>query len=301
MKIKSSIRISIISVIMLAGFLFWQNQASAQLGITITPLRFNLEEEPGSSVGGRITVINPNDFNLRVTPGFRDFRVLGENAGIQWLPDDIENPYKMSHWIRLSKREIILRPKEERQVIFTIRVPKDASAGGHYAAIIFRGSNVGDSDSAISSFPSVGALIILNVKGEVIKTGEILALSGPRVINKGPTKFEGKFKNTGTTHYKTNAVLSIRNLFGPKDEIEFDEKFLYPNVIRNIETAWEKKRPFGLYFATLAFIDGEGEKHSETIIVFGFPWKIVLTWFLIALVVAYTLRILRRKFKIVRA
>src|SRR3989344_7658264 len=146
----------------LGSFLLYPSIASAAAGITIAPVKYKLDVERGQVVENTITVANPNDFILKVRAEFQDFKVT-ENNNIQWLPGDIENPYKMIDWIRIRQDVITLKPKEEQSVPFKVIVHKNATAGGKYAAVFFTGVIEGGGN--IGAVPRVGALIILNVKG----------------------------------------------------------------------------------------------------------------------------------------
>jgi len=267
------------------------------VGITITPLKYKIETDPGKVISKTITVINPNDFDLRVQAEFQDFKV-DKNNNIQWLPPNIENPYKMSDWIDISREIITLKPKGERSVPFTIRVPVDARPGGHYAAVFF--TAVLDQEGTVGAVPQVGSLIILNVSGDVKKTGQFLDFSGPFFIDKGPINFVLRFLNTGTTHYEIKADITIKKILGSKETISSQIKFVYPDIEREIKAQWSKKRLFGIYRATAKIIDGEGNEHILSKSFIAFPYKLGLIGLAILIVLYFLYRRFKKKFKLVR-
>lgn len=274
--------------------------AQGPIGVSIIPLKWEINADRGEVIRKTVTTVNPNDFTLKVVPEFQDFRVL-EGAGIQWIPADVENPYRMTDWIRISTEPITLKPRGEIELPFTITVPRNASVGGHYAAIFFR-AVVDSSGGNVGSIPRVGALIIFNVNGTVNKGGEISEFSVAKFVDQGPVKFQLSLKNTGTSHYEPNAQVSIQSIFGPRIKISSEKgKLIYPGVSRNLKTEWNKKYPLGLYFATLTFIDGDGVSHSKMVWFVGFPWKYVLTVFAILAALRYLYLYLKKRFKIVRA
>lgn len=297
-------KISLVSLfILLPGLVFgFALTVYAQpIGLTITPLKYDITANPGETVEKTITVINPNEGLLTVVAEFQDFRVIeekGENT-IQWLPPDIENPYKMIDWIIINQAPIRLGAKGEATVPFKIRIPRNAGVGGHYAALFFK-AELESAAGGIGAVPRVGALILLNVQGDISKTGEFLDFQAPFLVNKGPVKFAIKFKNTGTAHYKITANIDIKNIFGQKTTVSSQEKFVYPGTERTIEAEWNKKRPIGIFRAKATIIDGEGKKYSQKQWFIGFPLKPLLIALGAVIVLCYAYRLLKRKFKIVK-
>jgi hypothetical protein len=269
------------------------------VGVSITPLKWEISANPGETIRQNVTAINPNDFILRVVPEFQDFRVL-ENAGIQWIPADVENPYRMTDWIRISTEPITLKPKGQTEVPFSIVVPRNASVGGHYAAIFFR-AVVDSSGGNIGSIPRVGALIIFNVNGQVKKSGEITRFSAPRFVNRGPINFNLSLKNTGSVHYLPTTEITIQNIFGPRTKIQVEkDKLIYPGVSRQLKAIWNKSFPLGIFWAQANFTDGDGQAHSKSVWFVGFPWKYFLILFAIAVALRYSWIWFKKKFKLVR-
>ncbi len=272
------------------------------IGLTITPLKYDISANPGQTVEKTITIINPNEGPLSVVAEFQDFRVIeesGENT-IQWLPPDIENPYKMIDWIIIDRSPIRLGSKGEATIPFKIRIPRNAGVGGHYAALFFK-AELESAAGGIGAVPRVGALILLNVQGDVSKAGELLDFKAPFLVNKGPVKFETIFKNIGTAHYQITANVDIKNIFGRKTTVNSQEKFVYPGTERTVEAEWNKKRPIGIFSAKVTVIDGEGKEYSQSKWFIGFPLKPLLIALGAVIVLYYAFRLLRRKFRIVKA
>ncbi len=271
----------------------------AAIGISVAPIKYKFEVDPGQTVDSSIVVSNPNEFSIKVRAEFQDFKVTEDN-NIQWLPSDIENPHKMSDWIKIRRDTISLKPKEDVSIPFKIQVPQKATAGGKYAAVFFTGVLAEGEGGNIGAVPRVGALIILNVKGDLKKTGEFMDFSGPTLANSGPVNFKISFLNTGTTHYETRADITVRNLFWKSNSFSSEVKFVYPNIKRELNAQWDKKALLGIYTVKAKVLDGEGNAYEKSKIVIGFPYK-----YLIALVVVlsglfYFYRWFKKKFKLVR-
>mgnify|MGYP001579144895 CR=1 FL=1 len=280
-----------------AAFLFLPSSASAAVGITIAPVKYKFDVDPGQIIENTITVANPNDFVLKVRAEFQDFKVTEDN-NIQWLPGDIENPYKMSDWIRIRQDVITLKPKEDQSVPFKVIVPKNATAGGKYAAVFFTGVIEGGGN--IGAVPRVGALIILNVKGDLKRTGELLNFSGPRFVNNGPVNFTLSYLNTGTTHYEAKADFTVKNFFWKSGAFSSEVKFVYPNIKRDLKATWNQKALLGIYTVKAKVLDGDGNVYEKSKLVIGFPYLYLLILIVILSVLFYLYRWFKKKFKLVR-
>jgi len=267
------------------------------VGITVFPIKYKIEADPGQIINKTFTVVNPNDFELSVKAEFQDFKV-DKNNNIQWLPADIENPYKMSDWIDISQEVITLKPKEKKSLPLTITVPADARPGGHYAAVFFTG--LLEQKGTVGAVPRVGSLIIMNISGDLIKTGEFLDFCGPIFIDKGPVNFTLTFLNTGTTHYEVKANIEIKKILGPKKTIFSEPNFVYPDIERKLKAQWNEKRPFGIYKATAKIIDGEGNEHILSKTFVAFPWKISLVILVILIILYFAYRRFKKNFKLVK-
>ena len=294
--------ISILSVFILplvfASFLLYPSNASAAIGITIAPVKYKLEADPGQVIQNAITVANPNDVTIKVKAEFQDFKVT-EGNNIQWLPGDIENPYKMSEWINIRQDVITLKPQEEISVPFKISVPRNATAGGKYAAVFF--TSTFESGGDVGAVPRVGALILLNIKGDLKRTGELLSLNGPRFVNNGPVNFTLSYLNTGTTHYEAKADFTVKNFFWKSGSFSSEVKFVYPNIKRDLNATWDKKALLGIYTVKAKVLDGDGNIYEKSRLVIGFPYKYLLILVGILLALSYLYRWFKKKFKIVRA
>lgn len=287
----------VVSSFVFASFLLFPNYLSAATGITIAPIKYKFDAKPSQVLESAITVANPNDFILRVKAEFQDFKVT-EGNNIQWLPSNIENPFKMSDWVRIRQDIITLKPKEELSVPFKIRVPDNATAGGKYAAIFF--TSVIEGEGNIGAVPRVGALIILNVAGDLKKTGELISFDGPRFVNAGPVDFALSFLNTGTTHYETKANFTVKNFFWNSGSFPSETKFVYPNIKRDLKATWNKKVLIGIYSVSAKIFDGEGNVYEKSRLVIGFPYKYLIIFAGILTILFGLYRWFKKKFKIVR-
>lgn len=306
MESRSRFNLSILwSVLLLClilsiGFLFspFYYTSAKSVGVSITPLKYDISAKPGDVIEQVVTAINPNDFPISVLPEFQDFKL--EENGITFIPPDADNPWKMSDWINIQTEPIRLEPKEYHNVPFTITVPENAGSGGHYAAVFFKIVDSGEGEG-FGATARVGSLILLNVLGDFRKTGEFIDFQTPIFWNKGPIVFKTSFRNTGTAHYDITAKVSIYNFLGfKKYQTVSETRFITPQVTRYLTAKWEKTWPTGIFKATAVVTDGEGVQHTKTAWFIGFPWVWGLAGLGVLVILYFVFRIIRRKFRIVK-
>ncbi|TSC90979.1 MAG: hypothetical protein CEN90_706 [Parcubacteria group bacterium Licking1014_17] len=291
------IKLLFVVVLSLAFLVFLAKHALAEYGVSVSPIRYSFEAKPGSVIEDTLVIINPNDFAIKGETEFQDFKII-EGNDIQWIPGDVENPYKMSDWFDINRNEITLGPKEEVRLPFKVEIPATATVGGHYAALFFKGIIEGGVGS-VGVVPRVGSLVLLNVLGEMKRTGQLIGLSVPSFVSNGPIKLTASFINTGTTHYETKADFSIKNFFWKSADMSSKSVFVYPEVKREVTTEWNNKFPFGVYTAQVSMKDGEGNTYQKSKIFVGLPYKYLLIFLGVVIVLWAGVVWFKKKFKLV--
>jgi len=302
-RISRRVFASFIVSLVVVGFFSFAQLSSAQedtVGISISPLTFELTANPGDTLVSEVGIINKGSSPLPITIKAEDFTAAGETGGVI-IEEDGNETYSLAKWIKVNPKNIILEPNERRVISFEIIIPTDGEAGGHYGSIVaFTGGN-GDSEnednvgSAVSM--KVASLILLNVSGEVIENMDVLNFSAPEFQEYGPVSFEMRFKNKGTVHIKPRGFITITDMFGNKvKDLEFPSKNVLPGSIRKIETEWDGGFLIGKYTAMVVGSYGNSnEPFVSNIITFTvFPWKLALS-ILIAILFVLTLLFLSRK------
>jgi len=289
----------VILIVGMGAVLFFPNfsRAAGPIGITVAPPKYIIETDPGQVHHKEIIVINPNNFPMEVRPEFQDFKIT-EGNNIQWIPGDVENPFRITDWIEISVDSITLAPNGDAKIPFSIRVPKDASAGGHYGAVFF--TPVIDESGDIGSVPRVGALVILNVSGDISRTGEMTGFKSPIIVTSGPVMFKLDFLNTGTTHYESEGEILVRGITGGKTVLTTEKKFVYPNISREIKALWDVENPFGIYWVKATILDGAGKEYVRNRIMIAIPLLKAIVALFIFSVLYVMWRSFKKRFKIVK-
>lgn len=235
MKIKKyTIIIKSLIVFLFLSFFFIPNFSSA---LTLSPPRVEFEADPGTSVLGKIKLINDEGQDKILYSSFENFEAKGETG----TPSFIESTEDLAGWITTDKK-IILKAGEETVINYYINIPTEAEAGGHFAAIFWNTSPPENTQIAVGA--KIGMLILLRVSGDIREEGGILEFStknNQKFYNSLPVDFYYRFQNSGADRAKPNGEIKIKNIFGLVSERinanPVDGNVL-PQSIRRFETSW---------------------------------------------------------------
>lgn len=279
-------------LILLAGQLMFVFSASAaeEMKITITPPLIKNNVEKGQTWSSVIKVTNNTLSDLPVYTQVMDFKSREDGAGPQFITEknDAEsNQFLASSWVNIEAGPINIPAQESVEIPFVIKVPADASPGGHYAAILIGNQSSGEvAGTAIKISSQVSSLLFLSVKGEVVERGDIREFSTDKnVYQEAHADLTVRFENTGNVHLQPQGEIGIYNIFGKQVE-----KFLvnqssgdYGNVlpasIRKWIFTWDgSKSPFsmGRYRADLILSYGNQSKETKNASLFF--WVINYKW-----------------------
>lgn len=281
--------------------LFKIEAASAQLSISIYPLSFTANVNPGDTWRGSVTVINPNDYAIAVSPEKENF-IGGAEGDILLTEHDQE--FGLSSWINYeSNKEVVLAPGERRKIDFEVTVPQNAQPGGHYGAVLFRGKEIekkATQDSGLGISGRVGSVMLFEVSGDVKKEGKISEIIIPKFITHGPLDVSFKVQNTGNTFFLPEGRVEFNN-FGIKIEGTWEPRVVFPGFDRTFKTTLNKKYLFGPIKTTILAKMSDGTELTPMSVTI-WAWPIKETGiFLIILGILWLLKIwLLKNFKIVK-
>lgn len=250
---------------------------AAGVSITLRPVKFVLELQPGASYTDSVIITNNGETPLTLNPTFEDFIPTGE-ANISFVPD-AGGASSLAGWVRIAELSVTLQPKEERRIPFTISVPADAVPGGHFAVIFFNaaeGNAVASGTSGVGIQPRVGSLLMVSVPGDVDRGGRIASLTGPRFVERGPLGFDVVIENTGSVHYQPEGTVAITNIFGKTVATGvLDGLFVFPKTSRTMKAVVAGDRYYwGPLKATVEATDGAGQTHRASVRLWAWPWRI---------------------------
>jgi P pilus assembly chaperone PapD len=110
--------------------------AYAQVSIEASPLRVEIQAQPGSSHTQAVTVTNPGQQTVRVRATLSDW-YLSRDGAPQFETPAPDRAYAASEWVRFAPPEFMLEPGAKGVVRFTVTVPPTAEAAGYRTGILF--------------------------------------------------------------------------------------------------------------------------------------------------------------------
>ncbi len=281
-------------ILVIGGMILSQVVFAQGITIGISPVTFELTSNPGDVIVNQLKVYNPSDSTIGIKMEVEDIAPTGEAGHVIVEPAETET-YSLASWITTEPSEFTLKPKEQKFVNFTIRVPANAEPGGHYGTVLAGTKTVtgpGATGAAIAQ--RVGALVLLSVSGEIKEELVVKGFSVPSYSEYGPINFTIRFENKGTLHVKPRGFVTITDFRSKKVvDLGFSQRNVLPNAVRKFETSWNKKWIWGgKYTATLNGSYGTANiPFSPAVITFWvFPWKVGLGVLLVV-----TLLILSRR------
>ncbi len=299
--------------------------AATTQGITVSPPTYELSANPGDTLSNTIRVTNESDAAVTLTASAQDFTVAGTEGSVKVADDAKTNAF--ASWFSFTTTQIPLAAKSSALVPFTIRVPKNAEPGGHFATVLFNPVVAASSNSTGASvIQRVGSLILMKVSGAVTEAGSIKSFRTKNFIgdwqtvtgsdgktkiyvasgedlnnekpksyfNQGPIAFDLVFKNSGNVHFKPAGTVTIYDIFGRKvDQVALDPRNVFPGGERRISVIWPTKSLWGGYYrAQVAAVYGSQNKILTAETVF---WAFPLWVLIMAIVILVLLFVLRKR------
>jgi len=154
---------------------FWINNSFASINMTVSPIKYELEADPGETITKQAKITNNSSQTIHIITWKSDFIASWDT----WKPKFIRRseevlPQELSNRITIDTKEFDLNPWETKKINFTINVPETATPGWHYWAIFFKNKNSETSSSGqVWINVDYWVLILLKVNWEIITDIEI--------------------------------------------------------------------------------------------------------------------------------
>jgi len=261
--------------------------------VTISPLNFELNSNPGDTISNIIRVYNDVDSEITVNMEVQNFVAAGEQGQVLIKGAEDSDTYSLAKWVTLAPQTFTLAPRSSQMVEFTVRVPSDGEPGGHYASILasVSGSATG---GGVGVSQKVGALLLLSVAGEVYENLNLVDFNADSDFTEyGPEKLVARFRNDGTVHLKPRGFVLVKNVFGGEvAKLDLPQLNVLPQSARAVDIPLKDvNAKFGRYEATLAAIYGAtNEPLSAVTIYWVIPYKLLAVYgavILVLLILAY--------------
>lgn len=246
--------------------------------IQMSPARNDIGDlKPGETYTGTFLVQNTGTKEFDFTVGVTPYSVIDE----KYNPDySSTNQYTdIAGWITFSQKNGSVKPNNEVEVAYSIKVPADVPAGGQYA-MLYAEINADDNTSGagVAVARRVGMLLYSNVQGNTRKTATIEENKISSFLFKPPISATSIVKNSGNTHATAEYILQVYPLFGDEEVYTNEEDpaklIILPETRRFNTVSWEGAPHLGI-FRVKQTVKIFGEESTTEKLVFIIP-----LWFL---------------------
>lgn len=190
---------------------------AAPSGISISPAFSQVQLAQGEekqTVQIEITNQTENDstFVLQAV----DISQMDSDGNVQLVEKPVEgNALAFAQYISITPERLTVRAKATEKILVEIRNDQSLSPGGHYAAILLKGTDIRASTGQ-TVIPALTSFVLVNKTG-----GEIYSLSlqhiqgfSASVLFSLPEVITLRFQNAGNTHTAPYGSVIIRDIFG---------------------------------------------------------------------------------------
>jgi hypothetical protein len=279
----------------------------------LEPAKQELFLNPGDSVTQDLYVTDR-------TPGVTTFKIETDdikgsndaNTPVIVLNSDEKGPYSGKDFISYDSPQFTLSFGQRATIPVTITIPKTASPGGYYSAVLVSNAPAVIAQAASSTISNaiiisrLGTLFFIRVNGQADVTGQLqdfrIGGASKSFYDSGPFTFEVLFNNSGNVHLVPYGVISIKNLLGREvAQVPVDAYYSLPQSLRYRDVTWNQIALFGRYTATLTLNRGYGNiTDTKTIAFWVIPWKFLLGAFALIFVLIFCVSLFMRTFEIKR-
>jgi len=267
-------------------------------GVTVGPVKLEISADPGDVVRGELFLMNDEKETKIFSPVFEKF--IEENGDKKFIAEKSD----LASWFEINY-PITLKPQESKNIPFILRIPKDASPGGHFAVIWWSAAVPGAGQ--VSIVTRAGILVYLRVSGDIKEEAKILQFNTDKKIYwNPPVIFSINLENSGTVYLKPKGEITIKNLFGSTKviiNVNTKDLSILPQSKKTIIEQWDFSGfVLGPYRVRMNLVYGETQKQiQKTLWFFVLPLKLIGIIILIILIVFIAIpqynRWLLRKYK----
>lgn len=255
-------------------------------GIEVKPLRNYPALDRGTTGTGSLALTNNTPMPQNISMDVETFAVNGEDYDYTFgTSDEVD-------WIVFNEPTFVLQPKQTKTITYSIAVPGDAAAGGHYFSLLTVIDPPKDTEG-VTEIRRIASLLYLEVSGSITKKSNLVSVSLPWFTSKQNVPIQASLSNNGTSHSRARvlimgqswATLLIRQ---PKTQYALLEGTIMPSTVRKLTGQVDLPKTPGIYHVVAEYAPNQGGlvKINKTII-YAPVWFIILIFItLIGLVIA---------------
>lgn len=290
------------AILVVAGFLAGLQpsshvnaQSNTANTLKITPVRSDIQINPGERKAVRVTVSNVTSQKITVRAVSNDFIASPQEDGSPALILD-ENEFAPTHSLKrfmTAVPDFEIPANQGRTIDVLITVPANAQAGGYFGAIRFAPTDP-STGGQVNLSASVASLILLNVPGPTqeslnltdfeIRQGE---KKGTDFRTSNDLKAYFRFQNMGNVQLGPFGKISVSQgdkvVYETDFNIENPRELVLPDSARRWEVPLKDIGEFGHYTVSATFTYGS---KNQTIEVSQSFWVIPQYMIIIAIIIA---------------
>jgi hypothetical protein len=262
-----------LACLLVGCFAFLPYLASASpLPVAIRPAHFEITANPGDEVKATVYFWNGTDVELPVHMESEDIRPQDEEGHVAGEAEDAVNALK--NWVKPVYPDVVVFPKQEIALDFTIEVPVNADPGSHWGGVVVQTAPVPVGGGAAIQ-TRVGTIVLLRVSGEAKEKLALESISVPRFTESPPIALEARFKNEGTVHEAPQGTIEVRNVFGWLVATgTLPVRNVWPGDVRKIEASVGDGLWLGRYTVLFRAKYGDaGQELDSQAKVWVVPWR----------------------------
>lgn len=251
--------------------------AQEAVTLSISPTLYDMSAEPGQVWNSTLKVVNVNQFDLTVYAEVVNFAPRGEGGDGRFIPinDQDRTGATMAEWFTISREPIVIPREQTIEVPFTVTVPKEASPGGHFAAILIGTKPLEreDGQAKLQTAQVITSLFFARIAGDITELGTIREFSTTKSVFGSPeATFALRFENKGNVHLQPQGEIKILNMWGEERGIIPINQFsnfgnVLPDSIRKFLFTWKGEwsiADIGRYTAIATLAYGANERQFAT-------------------------------------
>lgn len=244
------------------------DDSALQESILLSPTSKRYELDAGSSRSDSFKIINDGRSEFTFVVYARPYSVNNEDYDPDFV-SDVQNAdaYK---WVQFDQPSYQIKPGQTIDVNYTIRVPQNATPGGHYGVLFAETQPSGQvNGTAIIRKKRVGAILYTTVKGDIQTSGSFEGAVVPFLQFKAPLAISQRVKNSGNTELSVKHGVTVSDLFGGVKFKADKEQFVLPDTTRRLVNDWTTPSWIGLYKVEqrAQFLDTERSSTNYVLIV----------------------------------
>ena len=280
--LKNAVKIAAVLVIV-SCFNLYCSAADNQKGLTLSPIKTEINIHPGTVKTGTLKVSNFTANQMQVSLDSEAFSVINRQYDYKFTVES-----NAAKWVVFETQSITLSAGETREVSYSLNVPVSAEPGGQYFSI-FASTDTAATDSAVSSKQRIASLLYITVMGDVTKTGRLLYLNSPWLVS-GNNMWSMSIQNTGTAHFRSKYNLKVSDFFGNKiSNSNESESLILPATVREVSELIPLPQFPGIYKLTFDISLGDSSSKIETrYMIYSPVWfsiVVIITIFIITVII----------------